>query len=477
MTTLANGIMRWLIAVTWLFLVHKGEALTCLTCAKVEQPRYCTTVITCPDNDVCFIERSINSFGEAFYSLGCTRDQVCRNLTSTSSTSQCSQCCHKDLCNHEGCGEPGYPDSRGPVCYNCLESVSDGRCHHIDICRPGEVCSVTGKGMFGTTLFASKCLKQEICGMRQDHGLDIIGKRGYRTSSRSRSFDVQDCFQCCTADLCNKNCHDSVDGQWGDWNSWSACTNCNQTRSRQCNNPSPEHGGKGCVGNASQTQECGICLAHDCSGLQIIDSTLHSGVYTINTPRTHTKIQVYCDMDTDGGGWTILQRRFNGSVDFYRNFSDYENGFGNVAGEFWLGLKNIYEITSHGYFQLRVNITRIDGRTDYDVYGNFSLQPGRNYTLNLGTQLYSQGVKSDSTFFSSPSATPIGSAFSTYDHDVDSSLGGNCAETYKGGWWYNACFSFMNLNGLYLPGTESLGAMTYDSYRGIKSSTIMFKKV
>ncbi|KAH3712893.1 hypothetical protein DPMN_072691 [Dreissena polymorpha] len=45
--------------------------------------------------------------------------------------------------------------------------------------------------------------------MRQDHGLDIIGKRGYRTSSRSRSFDVQDCFQCCTADLCNKNCHDS----------------------------------------------------------------------------------------------------------------------------------------------------------------------------------------------------------------------------------------------------------------------------
>ncbi|KAH3776286.1 hypothetical protein DPMN_177707 [Dreissena polymorpha] len=86
-------------------------------------------------------------------------------------------------------------------------------------------------------------------------------------------------------------------------------------------------------------------------------------------------------MDTDGGGWTIFQRRFNGSVDFYRNFSDYENGFGNVAGEYWLGLKYIYEITSNGSCQLRVNITHGDGSTGYDVYSNFSLQHGTNYTL------------------------------------------------------------------------------------------------
>ncbi|KAH3768145.1 hypothetical protein DPMN_169357 [Dreissena polymorpha] len=73
--------------------------------------------------------------------------------------------------------------------------------------------------------------------------------------------------------------------------------------------------------------------AKDCSELLVHDARLRSGVYTITTPLTHTNVQVYCDMDTDGGGWTIFQRRFNGSVDFYRNFSDYENGFGNVAGE------------------------------------------------------------------------------------------------------------------------------------------------
>ncbi|KAH3772075.1 uncharacterized protein LOC127845156 isoform X2 [Dreissena polymorpha] len=515
--------MRWLIAVSWLFYAQKVEALTCLTCDNVEQPRHCTTVMTCPDNDVCFVERKINSFGEEGYALGCMRDNVCRNITSTSSTSQCSQCCNKDLCNHEGCGKPGYPDSRGPVCYNCIEAVSDGRCHHIDLCRRGEVCSVSGKGMFGTTVFASKCLLQEICGTRQIPNLDIIGKRGYKTSSNSRSFDVHDCFQCCSGDLCNKNCHNSVDGQWGDWNPWSACTNCNQTRNRQCNNPPPEYGGKtcvgnsqqtqecgmcpvdgqwgewipssactkcnqtmsrqcnspaperggkGCIGNPSQTQECGVCLAKDCSDLQRIDSTLHSGVYTITTPLSHTKVQVFCDMETDGGGWTIFQRRFNGSVDFYRNFSDYENEFGHAAGEYWLGLKYIYEITSHRSLQLRVNISRYDGRTGYDVYGNFSLRQGTNYTLNLGERLMSQGVDTRYTFLINGA---VGRDFSTYDHDVDLYPEANCAAIVKGGWWYSACFYYMNLNGLYSPETDDQTTMSYDSNVGLESSTIMFK--
>ncbi|XP_052233337.1 ficolin-1-like [Dreissena polymorpha] len=157
----------------------------------------------------------------------------------------------------------------------------------------------------------------------------------------------------------------------------------------------------------------------DCSELLVHDARLRSGVYTITTPLTHTQVQVYCDMDTDRGGWTIFQRRFNGSVDFYRNFSDYENGFGNVAGEYWL-------------------------------------------------------VDSSYTFFTDSAHKPVGNASSTYDHDVDNDAT-NCTETYKGGWWYNACFYNINLNGLYKPGRFDLTSMKYDNGVGLTSSTIMFK--
>ncbi|XP_052231709.1 SCO-spondin-like isoform X8 [Dreissena polymorpha] len=281
-----------------------------------------------------------------------------------------------------------------------------------------------------------------------------------------------------------RDCYTSpcrVDGHWGSWTTWSLCTShCNQTRTRACDNPAPLHGGKDCHGATIQTHDCytASCRLKDCSQLLSSSVALPSGVYTLTTPLTHAKVQVYCDMGTDGGGWTIFQRRFDGSVDFHRNFRNYEYGFGDVVGEHWLGLKYIYEITSNGYFQLRVNITRNDGRKAYDVYGNFRLQPGPRYTLNLGAQLKSHGVEpSSDTFFTTSSRTPVGSAFSTYDHDSDKFADGNCAELYKGGWWYNDCYMNINLNGLYQPGISKTTSMIYDGFPGLKSSTIMFKEI
>ena len=62
-----------------------------------------------------------------------------------------------------------------------------------------------------------------------------------------------------------------------------------------------------------------------------------SGVYKIKIPDSGLDtFDVWCDF-FDDHGWTVIQKRFDGSVDFYVYWSDYKNGFGNIDGEYWLG--------------------------------------------------------------------------------------------------------------------------------------------
>ena len=97
-------------------------------------------------------------------------------------------------------------------------------------------------------------------------------------------------------------------------------------------------------------------------------------------------IKVFCDMTTDGGGWTVIQNRFDGSVKFYRGWNDYKNGFGSPGDEHWLGLENIYRITSEGRYVLRVDLRGNFIRSAHAQYSNFALSSdSSNYTLILGT--------------------------------------------------------------------------------------------
>ena len=80
-----------------------------------------------------------------------------------------------------------------------------------------------------------------------------------------------------------------------------------------------------------------------------------SGVHKID-PDGLGEFEVFCDQKTAGGGWTVFQKRYGGTVDFFRAWDDYKRGFGNLNGEFWLGLEKIRRLTACSSSKLRVDL-------------------------------------------------------------------------------------------------------------------------
>ncbi|CAH3041859.1 unnamed protein product [Pocillopora meandrina] len=172
------------------------------------------------------------------------------------------------------------------------------------------------------------------------------------------------------------------------------------------------------------------------------------GVYNIK-PYNFLAFDVFCDQTTAGGGWTVFQKRLNGSVDFNRSWNDYKHGFGDLKSEFWLGLDNIHRLTSDNKSMLRVDLEDFEGNTAYAEYNMFGVMSEKDkYKLILGS--YS-GTSGDSL------AYHRGMPFTTRDQDNGNRGGQNCAIEYQGAWWYNWCYK-SNLNGLYHRGNHSSDA-------------------
>ena len=142
-------------------------------------------------------------------------------------------------------------------------------------------------------------------------------------------------------------------------------------------------------------------------------------------------------MKTDGGGWTVFQKRFNGFVGFYRSWDEYKNGFGDVGGEFWLGNEKIHQLTEIPT-QLRVEINTTSSGNKYAKYNNFTVtNEATSYTLFVG--FYSGDAVDRLTYHN-------GMAFTTKDRDNDK-WSNNCAINLKGAWWYKECtHSSLNTN-------------------------------
>ena len=142
-------------------------------------------------------------------------------------------------------------------------------------------------------------------------------------------------------------------------------------------------------------------------------------------------------MRTDGGGWTVFQRRQDGSVDFHRGWNDYKSGFGQLTAEFWLGNDKIHRLTAARPSSLRVELKDWNGVRVYAKYGTFNVGDEQaQYRLELGS--YS-GTAGDSLTYHN------NLAFTTKDRDNDRH-GGNCAEIFSTGtWWFYGCgYSWLN---------------------------------
>ncbi|XP_029494130.1 tenascin isoform X3 [Oncorhynchus nerka] len=192
----------------------------------------------------------------------------------------------------------------------------------------------------------------------------------------------------------------------------------------------------------------GVLYKHprDCSQA-LLNGDTASGVHTIYLGGDEGQpIQVYCDMDTDGGGWIVFVRRQSGKLEFFRNWRNYTAGFGDMNDEFWLGLSNLHKITVAGQYELRVDL-RDKGDVAYAQYDKFSVSdPRSRYKVHVGG--YS-GTAGDSMTYHH------GRPFSTYDHDNDIAVT-NCALSYKGAFWYKNCHR-VNLMGRYGDDSHSKG--------------------
>ncbi|XP_034137207.1 fibrinogen C domain-containing protein 1 isoform X3 [Drosophila guanche] len=148
------------------------------------------------------------------------------------------------------------------------------------------------------------------------------------------------------------------------------------------------------------------------------------------TPESES-FYVACD-----GDWTVILNRSSDEINFERGWLDYKDGFGNLAGDFFIGLNKLHALTSAAIHELRIVFEDFDGHVAYAGYSTFAIGSERElYPLSLLGQFQAD---------LSPSAGDslsyhAGAKFSTIDGDNDNCVDCSCAQRYKGAGWFNNC--------------------------------------
>ncbi|XP_078098636.1 fibrinogen-like 2a [Sander vitreus] len=187
-----------------------------------------------------------------------------------------------------------------------------------------------------------------------------------------------------------------------------------------------------------------ILAPRDCSDYNVLEMR-KNGVYRVTPDPRNGTFEVFCDMESYGGGWTMIQQRLDGSVSFNRTWAEYKKGFGNLRGEFWLGNDHIHLMTKAKDMILRIELEDFEGVREYAKYDQFYVANEflryrlsvSGYSGTAGNAIsFNKHFNHDQKFFSTP------------DRDNDMYPSGNCGTYYSSGWWFDACMS-ANLNGKY----------------------------
>ncbi|KAJ8033067.1 Ficolin-1 [Holothuria leucospilota] len=357
--------------------------------------------ITNIDGSLCYITYNLFRIGDEYSSYKLSSVGVFSGNT--------SECIH--LCS----------DKKEPGDCTCQRTCQDPYgCHNT--CNEDETC-VCSEGLY---LKGEDCVPQKECEC-YDSTEGVLVTHGEFYVSPT-----------CTTRVDCKN------GQlsWDDSYTCSPNATCEERGNvRQC------YCNTGHIGNGVI---CTLLGSHaDCQ--EIYDSGVEdSGIYTISPSSwPGSPFTVYCNM-TDGGGWTTFQRRVDGTVDFYRNWASYKEGFGFPDHEFWLGNEKLYYLTNQKRYTIRIDLINEFGSPYYAKFDFFRIT-GETDKYRL-SELGSYSGTADFLGSSDPNAGHAltwhrNYQFSTHDQDNDVS-NCNCAAYHHGAWWYRNCHR-SNLNGDY----------------------------
>ncbi|CAD6185209.1 unnamed protein product [Caenorhabditis auriculariae] len=188
-----------------------------------------------------------------------------------------------------------------------------------------------------------------------------------------------------------------------------------------------------------------------------------SGVYDINPPYVvngqpaFTNYTVYCDMETDGGGFTLMSFD-DGSANVNKSYQQYVTGFGDPKTQkLWLGLDLIHGMTTLGAHTLRLVLFRCANngfpeKTTDCTYGSFKVL-GADTQYSVVIPKACTGTESAANYYQDGWArwnlSGVGPKFSTFDNETSKNF--TCSKTFQNtGFWFDITIrcGAANLNGV-----------------------------